>query len=383
MTGQSPQMSWVIPGWGVLALTGTLLSSCVEAVPQDMIKALESIDRDLIELRAAEFSPSEYTRFAHQWMALKTRVQTDEDVIRWPWESNDLEVALLQLQEEGSHTVARLTKERDELRRSAEEKIARVEDRFRMITMQVDSIGSRLVLGQKPVETDLLMKQARSFYEEGQYDRSLDASHRAAQNLVTQAALLSNELGRYANRDRISLWQRMAKDTITWSRVHRTSAIVISKADRLLILYRDGQKVLSYPVRLGFNGIREKQYQGDGATPEGRYRISSKRGQGQTQFYRALALDYPNEEDRRRYRLGRTAGRIPASRAIGGQIEIHGVENELMAQTLGCVMLNNPQMVLLYDRVDKGTPVTIVGALHEHNSVALTLAALDDRREET
>ena len=151
----------------------------------------------------------------------------------------------------------------------------------------------------------------------------------------------------------------------------------------MLTLYRNGQKVLSYPVRLGLNGIREKQYQGDGATPEGRYRISSKGGQEQTQFYRALVLDYPNEDDRRRYQLWRKTGQSPASRAIGEQIEIHGVENELMAQTLGCVMLDNPQMALLYDRVSKGTPVTIVGALHEQNLVALTLAALNDQREET
>ncbi|MGH7220973.1 MAG: L,D-transpeptidase, partial [Nitrospiraceae bacterium] len=71
------------------------------------------------------------------------------------------------------------------------------------------------------------------------------------------------------------------------------------------------------------------------------------------------------------------------SRAIGGQIEIHGVENELMAQTLGCVMLDNQQLANLSDRVTKGTPVTIVGALHIQNSVALTLATLDDRREES
>ena len=365
-----------------MALAGSL-SGCVEAVPQDVIEAVEIIDRDLMELRAAEFSPTDYTQFAHQWMALKTRVQADEDLIRWLWEPNDLEVALRRLQEEGSHTVVRLKKERESLRRSAEDKIARVEDRFRMMTLQVSAIDSRLVLEQKPVETDLLMKQAHAFYEQGRYDRSLDASDRAAQNLATQAAALSSEFGRYADRDRINRWQQIAKDTITWSRIHRTSAIVINKADRVLTLYRNGQKILSYPVRLGFNGIREKRYQGDGATPEGRYRISSKRGQGQTQFYRALVLDYPNEDDRRRYQLGRKTGQIPPSRAIGGQLEIHGVENELMAQTLGGVMLDNPQMALLYDRVEKGTPVTIVGALHEQNSVALTLAMLDDRKEET
>ena len=369
-------------GWGALALVGSL-SGCMEAVPQNAIEAVENIDRDLMELQAAEFSPADYTRFAQQWTALKARAQADEDLIRWPWEPNDLEVALRRLQEEGSRTVARLTKERESLRRSAENKIARVEDRFRMMTLQGSAIDSRLVLGQKPDEIELLMKQAHAFYEQGRYDRSLDASDLAAQNLATQAAVLSSELGRYADRGRISRWQQMAKGTITWSRIHRTSAIVINKADRVLTLYRNGQKVFSYPVRLGLNGIREKQYQGDGATPEGRYRINSKSGQGQTQFYRALVLDYPNKDDRRRYQLGRKTGQIPASRAIGGQIEIHGVENELMAQALGCVMLDNPQMALLYNRVAKGTPVTIVGALHKQNSVALTLATLDDRKEES
>ena len=382
MFSHGPRRTWAIFGWGAWALVVSL-SGCVEAVPQDVIEAVENIERDLMELRAAEFSPSDYTQFAHQWMALKTRAQADEDLIRWPWESNDLEVALRRLQEDGSQTVARLTKERESLRRSAENKITLVEGRFRMMALQIIAIDSRLVLQQNPVETDLLIKQAHAFYEQGQYDRSLDASDRAAQNLATQAAELNSELGRYADRDRISRWQQMAKDTITWSRIHRTSAIVINKADQVLTLYRNGQKMLSYPIRLGLNGIREKRHQGDGATPEGQYRISSKHGQGQTPFYRALVLDYPNEEDRRRYRLEQKTGQIPASKAIEGQIEIQGVKNELMAQTLGCVMLDNPQMALLYDRVEKGTPVTIVGALHEQNSVSLTLATLNDQREET
>ena len=191
------------------------------------------------------------------------------------------------------------------------------------------------------------------------------------------------ESERLQQRHWLVQWQRLAKDTIEWSKIHRAPAIIVSKADRTLTLYRNGQKVLSYSVRLGFNGIREKRYQGDGATPEGRYRIISKRGQGQTQFYRALVLDYPNEADRRRFVVERKTGNIPALRGIGGQIEIHGVENELMAQTLGCVMLENPHMTLLFDRVEKGTPVTIVGALHEQNAVALALANLSARRDET
>jgi len=357
-------------------------TGCVEAVPQDVVEAVESIDRDLMQLRASEISPDDYARFTHQWMALKARVEAEDDAIHWPWEPNDLESSLRLLQEEGIQTVARLTEQRELLRRSADEQLARVEDRSRTITRHVSTIDSRLVLGQKPVETELLIKQARSFYEQGQYGQSLVASEQAARSLATQAMLLNSELGRYANRERIAHWQQMAKETVEWSRKHRTSAIVVSKAERRLTLYRNGKRVLSYPVRLGFNGIREKRYQGDGATPEGRYRVTGKRGQGETQFYRALVLDYPNAEDRQRFLLERKTGHIPASRGIGGQIEIHGIENELMAQTLGCVMLDNPQMALLFSRVEKGTPVTIVGALREQNSVALVLANLSAHTNE-
>ena len=369
--------------WGVGTLAVCVsLTACVETVPPEMVEAIESLDRDLLQLRAAEVAPGEYAAFAHQWVTLRNRVDAEEDSIRWPWESNDLEQALRQLRAEGAKTVARLTEQQETERHAAAQQLADVESRARILATEVGAIDSRLILAEKPVETDLLLKQARAFYEQGRYEQSLDASDRASRHLAAQSALLQRELGRYASPDRIAQWQRMARETIEWSKKHRASAIVISKAERSLTLYRSGQKILSYPVRLGFNGIKEKRYQGDGATPEGRYRVAGKRGRGQTQYYRALLLDYPNQEDRRRFLNDRKKGNIPASRDIGGQIEIHGVDNELMAQTLGCVMLENSQMSALFERVDNGTPVTIVGALAEHNSVARALVNLSSRRDE-
>jgi L,D-peptidoglycan transpeptidase YkuD (ErfK/YbiS/YcfS/YnhG family) len=366
---------------GAFALSGSL-AGCVETVPPEMVEAIESLDRDLLQLRAAEMAPNDYASFAHQWVTLRTRVEAEEDTVRWPWESNDLEAALRRLQAEGARTLARLAEQRETERRAAARQLADMESSAQTLATQVSAIDSRLILAEKPVETDLLLKQARAFYDQGRYDQSLQASERASRHLAAQSALLQRELGRYANPDRIAQWQRMARETIEWSKTHHASAIVVSKAERSLTLYRSGQKVLSYPVRLGFNGIKEKRYQGDGATPEGRYRVSVKRGQGQTQYYRALLLDYPNGEDRRRFLNDRKKGRIPAFRDIGGQIEIHGVDNDLMAQTLGCVMLENPQMAAVFDRVDKGTPVTIVGALVEHNSVARALENLPTRRDQ-
>jgi len=358
------------------------LAGCVQAVPPDLLEALETIDQDLIALRAPEAAPEEYGQFVRQWVTLKARVQLDDDLIRWPWESNDLENELRRLYIVGERTVSQLHERQASQHRKAEAKVARLEEQLHAITSRVESIDGRILLGEKVVQTGLLVKQARSFFEQKDFQRAMQAAEKADHALKAQTTLLSQELGRYADESRIAYWQALTKQTIDWSRIHQSTAIVVSKAERELILYKSGRKMLSYPIRLGFNGMLEKQFQGDGATPEGRYRVTDKRGQGQTQFYRALALDYPNAEDRRRFDLAKKSGRIGRAKGIGGQIEIHGADNELLAQTLGCIMLDNSNMAVLYESVPIGTPVTIVGALTRENAVALALSQLARHRDE-
>lgn len=360
-----------------------IVTACVPAVPADLLAAIESIDQELIALRAPETASDEYAHFIRQWVFLKAHVESEDDVIRWPWESNDMEGRLRRLHEEGGAAVARMQERQAADRQLAQSKLTLLEERLQLIASQVESIDGRIVLGDNPIQADLLLKQARSFYEQKEYRRSIDAADQAGQALLAQTVVLTRELGRYADDKRIAHWQLLAKQTIEWSRAHQTTAIVVSKADRVLTLYKNGHKIQAHPVRLGFNGIREKQYQGDGATPEGRYRVAAKRGRAQTQFYRALVLDYPNADDRRRFHAAQTSGKIATGKSIGGQIEIHGVENALMAQTLGCIMLDNQHMAALFERVAPGTPVTIVGALTGRNSVALVLAQLGTGQEET
>ncbi|MBM4126096.1 MAG: L,D-transpeptidase [Nitrospira sp.] len=365
--------TWLAGGISILLLTG-----CVPAVPPDLIAAIEAIDQDLVALRAPEAAPEDYTRFAKQWVSLKSRVQTDDDLIRWPWESNDLEHELRQLHGEGWNTVSRLNRLQTTQRQQAESALSRLEARFLSINSHVESIEGRMALGGKPVHTDLLLKQARLFFDQKDYARAIHTAEQAGHALAAQTAVLTQELGRYADHQQVTSWQAIAKQTVDWSRAHQSTAIVVSKAERELTLYKHGRKVLSYPVRLGFNGIKAKRYQGDGATPEGRYRVTDLRGAGQTQFYRALVLDYPNAEDRWRFRVAQKLGTIASTSRIGGQIEIHGRENELMAQTLGCIMLDNADMASLFAQVSTGTPVAIVGALTRENAVALALAQLGD-----
>ena len=369
-----------------MALIGSLSMSvggCVEAVPEELVEAVESIDRDLFTLRAADLTPEAYSKFSRQWIALRGRIESEENIVRWPWEDNELETELEALQAEGTHLVAEVNSRIQAQRTAAEAKLAKVEQRLRLLNTKVGDIGSRVVLGEHPLETELLVKQARHYLEQGQFDYANQASERASQNLFKQTALLTNELGRYADDDLIAAWRESARRTIDWSRKNRAHAIVISKADRVLTVYKSGRKVLTYPIRLGSKGIRAKQYYGDGATPEGEYRIQRKRGPGQTPYFRALILDYPNAEDRRRFEEAQQAGLIPKNRQMPGLIQLHGIAQGITDQPYGSIVLDNPQIAVLFAQVAVGTPVNIVGALESHNSVSLVLADLGDQEEET
>jgi L,D-peptidoglycan transpeptidase YkuD (ErfK/YbiS/YcfS/YnhG family) len=366
---------------GLLSVVLLALPACIQKVPSDVVDAIESLDRQLVESQGAEYAPEAYGRFVKHWVALRGQLQAEEDEIVWPWESNPLLASLQNVRAEAEEAVAQSLTQRAARRLETEARLALLEGRLRAFNSRVDEMGSRVVLGRKPVETALLLHQARSFFDQGLYDRSVHVVKQAAGMMEAQTAVLTTTLGHYADERRVRAWRQIAQQTIAWSRMHHKAAIVVSKADRRLTVYRNGRSVLSYPVRLGYNGILEKRYQGDGATPEGQYHIIRKRDRGQTQFYRALVLNYPNAEDRRRFQQARHTGRIPADAFIGGQIEIHGGDDILMNQTLGCIMLENWQIDAIFRVVEPGTPVTIVGAIKLTNSIALALAGLDQTEE--
>ncbi len=366
---------------GVILLTlltlTPIVGGCVQEPPPELLQALQALDRQLVAVQGAEFAPDEYARFVEQWVAAQQRLLTEEDVISWPWETNQLVDDLRKVHQTGLRAVSAAQHRREAAQRTTKARLADLEQRHRTFTKIVEDLGSRVLLGESPMETALLVKQARTFFTDGQFTRSKQAIQRAHRLLNSQTAVLTNSLGRYAEADHLSTWHKMVRHTVEWSRHNNAVGIVVSKADRRLTLYRNGRPVLSYPVRLGFNGLADKRYQGDGATPEGQYRVVRNRDRGHTKFYRAFLLDYPNEEDRRRFRSARRAQAIPVGSLIGGEIEIHGGDDQLLSQTLGCIMLDNWQIDRLFESVEVGTPVTIVGATESSNPVALALAALE------
>lgn len=366
----------------VAVLSILLLPACVQQAPPDLVQAVESLNRQLAAARSAEFAPDEYARFVQHWVELKEKLRTD-DVFSWPWEDNPFENDLRALHEEGLRVLGLATDRQTAERKGTASQVARLERRLQRLTRGVDRIGSRGMLGEQRVEAELLVEQARSFLEQGRFAQARLAVRQADERIASQAAQLTAELGRYADPAQVSRWRAMVRQTVAWSREHHAAALVVVKATRRLTLYRDGKPVASYPVRLGFNGMREKRYEDDGATPEGRYRVVRVKDRGETEFYRAFLLDYPNDEDRRRFQAARQAGVIPPRARIGGNIEIHGESNRPLSQTLGCVMLSNRQIDALFKQVEVGTPVTIVGAVDVDNTVAVVLTQLTRGEDET
>src|SRR5678815_645191 len=191
----------------------TAVVGCIQKVPPDGVEAIDALDRQLIESQGAEYAPDAYARFIKHWVALRGRLQAEEDEIVWPWEENPILTALQQVRAEGEEAIAQSQERREARRLEAESRLVLLEGRLRVF-------NSRVVLGRKPVETALLLHQARSFFDQGLYGRSVHVAQQAATMMETQTAVLTTTLGHYADERRIHAWRRMSQQTIEWSRVH-------------------------------------------------------------------------------------------------------------------------------------------------------------------
>jgi lipoprotein-anchoring transpeptidase ErfK/SrfK len=202
--------------------------------------------------------------------------------------------------------------------------------------------------------------EARVYAREGDFGRATVRAREAAALTVRVGDHAAAVAARYADADTLARWRRWKEETIAWSRREGRAAIVVSKEPHTLTLYVRGQAARTYRVDLGFNWIADKSYAGDGATPEGRYRVVERMKSGSI-YHKALRLDYPNPEDRAEYARLRRSGAVSARQGIGGLIEIHGEGGRGRDWTNGCVAMTNPDIDDMFDRVGIGTPVTIVG----------------------
>lgn len=129
--------------------------------------------------------------------------------------------------------------------------------------------------------------------------------------------------------------------------------VQVHKADRKMYLLHNDKVLKEYDVALGFGAVGHKQFEGDGKTPEGTYRITHRNPN--SEFHLSLGISYPNDADRA---YAKAAGKPP-----GGDIFIHGGPNKKVTKrdwTAGCVAVTDRQMETIYAMVNPGTPIHIL-----------------------
>lgn len=207
----------------------------------------------------------------------------------------------------------------------------------------------------------LLLSEAKVSYASGNFLVCNDRVKQAKIAIISATTSAKGMLDDYFTN--YNLWQRLFKETVDYSRNNQTTVLVVDKISKACHLYKSGVLKKTYEVELGKNWIGTKRYRGDKKTPEGKYKVVKKKPGNQTKYHKALLIDYPNDDDKKRFAEEKRKGNIPRRANIGDLLELHGGGGKGVNWTNGCVAFTNHDMDDLYSRVSEGTRITIVGSL--------------------
>ena len=131
------------------------------------------------------------------------------------------------------------------------------------------------------------------------------------------------------------------------------TSIQVHKSARKMYLLHNGRVLEEFNVSLGFAPEGHKQFEGDGKTPEGTYRITHRNPN--SAFHLSLGISYPNTADRA---YASSKGKSP-----GGDIFIHGGPPKPVDKwdwTAGCIAVTDDEMEVIYAMVEPGTVIHIL-----------------------
>ncbi len=217
------------------------------------------------------------------------------------------------------------------------------------------------------VETSLrraqvALDEARRLFLASEYSIATEKAREAADLAGELPAETKALFARFSDPANLRKWREWARAGIEESRRTGKPALLVDKRAQMAVLWTKGRPTQGFEVELGYNGLARKLRSGDGATPEGLYRVLKKKGRGNTKYYKALLLDYPNAEDKRRFREAKANGEVQKHVGIGSLIEVHGEGGRGENWTDGCVAVTNDDMDFLFQKLAVGSPVVIVGS---------------------
>jgi len=207
----------------------------------------------------------------------------------------------------------------------------------------------------------MIISEAKLAREKSDFHIAEAKLEKAKKMLVASDRKARNLLEAYFSS--LPRWREWVDEAISRSARQNSTAVIVDKMAHTCRIYRNGKVAGEYDAEFGPNWMSQKMHKGDQATPEGVYQVTQKKDKRKTMYYKALLLNYPNNEDRARYKNNLGDGKFSSRLDIGGSIEIHGHGGRGFHWTNGCVSLNNKDMDAIFSMVAEGTPVVIVGSL--------------------
>jgi len=359
--------SWLTGAACVLGLTYCIACN-TPPVPPEAARAI-ALEQDLWRAGGSLFTPREYASFRDSLKDAQGKIDAEETKFGWFRDYGPVRTELRGLITRGEAVLERINSEKDAKARtfalSADVLAARIDGLYRITEYFNENDDVRKNVAQAEIK----LSEARLLVGKEKYELAAETAGEGGLFLDRAEEAAVRLLRRYLDRDEREKWSRWANAAIAESKAKSAVVLLVNKIERKLIVYKGGEVKARFDIGLGKYGLSDKLRSGDDATPEGRYRVIRKFNA--TKFYKALLIDYPNEEDKRTFVEAKRKGLIPGRATIGGDIEIHGGGKDSL--TRGCVGLENNDMDDVFAWVEIGTPVTIVGATRTENTILMEI----------
>lgn len=357
---------------GLLFAAALFLSACSEAPVPPEVQLATSQQEELRGAGADYYAPMPYQHYLQALQQGQDQLKLQQERFAWFRDYAPVQQSFQALLVQGREVLRQVRQEQERERSDLQGRIDRLSQRLKTLRQLSANLKDARLARRRLVETELMLTEAQSRFRKGETKQALAALARAAGHIQPLIQLVKPLIGRYANPQQLRQWHTLVATALADSAKQKGYLIVVSKLERELLLYKSGKLQQRYAAGMGFNFLSDKTQAGDRATPEGRYQVIKK--VPNSRFYKALLINYPNEEDRARFAKAKQAGQIARNVQIGGLIEIHGGGKNGM--TNGCVALENAQMLSLFNTVGVGTPVVIIGTLDGENIAVSSLKAL-------
>jgi hypothetical protein len=348
-----------------LAISLFTLGCKTKPVPPE-VKQAETQEHSLWRAGASLYAAEEYARYLSSYREAKDKLIRENAKFAWFRKYEAVEAAFKNLLDEGDKILGKVQKQKEIKSSNILNQIDALKKRISSVQRLSLMISEGRLARISLMRAELKLKEGGLLHKRENFDAAELTLSEAALHLKNAEDTIFSILERYNDSRHIAMWKKWAADTLSESRKKGSTAIIVNKIERKLTVYKNGKSYITCEVGLARNGLADKLHSGDYATPEGKYQIIKK--MPASKYHKALLINYPNEEDRRQFNLAKKRGMVPQGVSIGGLIEIHGGGKDSL--TDGCISLENKDMDRVFNAVNIGTPVTIVGALNHTNETS-------------